>query len=133
MKKIPKKYMFQGSYEGGGWRKISPIGTEINNKALEELECPCCGSKDLRVGDYGDGWLLEEYQIVCDNCDWQPPTERLSDYGEATCPFRMWLEAWYLLGKPKNRINEDLTLEFYPEGEWREAERRELEDERKAD
>lgn len=126
MKKIPKKYMFVGSYNGGAVRIPSPIGQELYGKKLEELECPCCGHKDLEVRDYGDGWLLEEYQVVCDNCDWQPPTERLSDYGEATCPFREWLEAWYLLGKPKSRINEDLTLEFYPEGEFREAIKREM-------
>ena len=128
MKKIPKKYMIQGSYEGGGWRKISPIGVELSKKGLEELECPCCGKKDLRVADYGDGWTTE-YQVVCDSCDWKSPTESLSDYGEATCPFRTWLEAWHLLGKPEDRINEDLTLEFYPEGEWREAIRKERYDE----
>ena len=55
------------------------------------------------------------------NCDWHSPTECLSDYGEATYPFREWLEAWYLLGKPKKRINENLIFEFYPEGEYRNA------------
>ena len=128
MKTIPKKYMIQGSYEGGGWRKVSPIGVELSKKDLEELECPCCGKKDLRVADYGDGWNVE-YQVICDSCDWKSPTESLSDYGEAACPFRTWLEAWHLLGKPKDRINEDLTLEFYPEGEWREAIRKEMQDE----
>ena len=122
---IPKEYMVQGSYESGGCRKISPIGIKLRNKPLEEIECPCCGNKDLRVGDYGDGWNIE-YQVVCDTCDWHSPTEQLSDYGEATCPFREWLEAWYLLGKPEDRINEDLTLEFYPEGEYRETMRKEL-------
>ena len=128
MKTIPKKYMIQGSYEGGGWRRVSPIGEELSKKDLEELECPCCGEKDLRVADYGDGWNIE-YQVVCDSCDWQSPTESLSDYGEATCPFKTWFEAWHLLGKPKSRINEDLTLEFYPEGEWREAIRKEMQNE----
>ena len=128
MKKIPKKYMIKGSYWNGGWRTISPIGIELSKKDLSELKCPCCGKKDLRVTDYGDGWTTE-YQVVCDSCDWKSPTESLSDYGEATCPFRTWLEAWHLLGKPEDRINEDLTLEFYPEGEWREAIRKEMQDE----
>lgn len=125
MKKIPKKYMFAGSYNGGAVRIPSPIGTELYHKKLEDIECPCCEEKDLRVADYGDGWITE-YQVVCDSCDWRSPTESLSDYGEATCPFREWLEAWYLLGKPKDRINEDLTIEFYPEGEFREAIKKEL-------
>lgn len=129
MKTIPKKYMFKGSYESGGCRTISPIGRELRNKKLKELECPCCNHKELSIANYGDGWY-EEYQIVCNNCDWQSPTERLSDYGEAACLVKEWLEAWYLLGKPKDRINEDLTLEFYPEGEYRDAVIKELTEEK---
>lgn len=120
MKTIPKKYMWRGSYENGGYRKLSPIGQELQNKTLEEIECPCCGHKDLELLDYGDD-LYSEYQVECYNCYWQPHTERLSDYGEAVCPFKEWLEAWYLLGRPKTRIGEDLRLEFYPDEEWREA------------
>lgn len=122
---IPEEYMFKGSYEGGGGRTISPIGQEINKKKLEEIECPCCGEKSLRIKDYGFDSMFPEYQVGCDYCDWDSPTGTLSDYGEAPCEFKCWLEAFELLGRPKERVTEDLTLIFYPEGEWREKEREE--------
>lgn len=125
MKKIPKKYMVQGSYENGGWRKVSPIGQELQHKPLEELECPCCGEKAFY--QHFDEFMMGigDYYITCDNCDWACPTGSLMDCGETICELKEWLEAWYLLGKPRDRIDEDLTLEFYPEGEYREAMRNE--------
>ena len=121
--KIPKKYMWQGSYEKGGYRTKSPIGKEIDKKKLEEIECPCCGAKNLRIKDYGCDSMFPEYQVGCDSCDWDSPTGTITDYGEAPCEFKWWLEAFELLGRPVEKVNEDLTLYFYPEGEWREKER----------
>lgn len=121
MKQIPKKYMTTGSYEKGGFRKISPIGIELNNKKLEELECPCCGQKSLYQHFNEHVMAIGEYYIDCENCDWVCPTGPLSDCGDNIAELKTWLEAWYLLGKPKKRINENLIFELYPEGEYRDA------------
>ena len=128
---IPEEYMLKVSYEGGGGRTISPIGQELNKKTLEELECPCCGEKNLRIANFGYRRFSDSdaYQVICDSCDWRTPTGTIGDYGEAPCEFKYWLEAFELLGRPKERVNEDLTLLFYPEGEWREKEREEREKE----
>ena len=126
MKTIPEAYMLKGSYESGGCRTISPIGRELYNKKLKELECPCCGQKALYQHFNEIMMAIGEYYIDCENCDWLCPTEPLSDCGENIAELKEWLEAWHLLGKPKDRINEDLTLEFYPEGEYRDAIRNEV-------
>ena len=124
-KTIPKKYMFKGSYEEGGFRDISPIGKELDKKKLEEIECPCCGEKNLRIKDYGCDSMFPEFVVGCDSCDWDCPIGTISDYGEAPCEFKFWLEAFYLMGRPKEKVNEDLTFYFYPEEEgWREKERK---------
>lgn len=129
-KTIPKKYMFQGSYGNGGFRDISPVGKELNKKPLEKIECPCCGKKYLEIKNYSEPYVYEKYIVECNHCYWQTPTGFIGDYGEAPCEFKYWLEAFYLLGKPKEKVNEDLTLFFYPEGEWREKERKEREEEK---
>jgi DNA-binding transcriptional regulator YiaG len=130
-KEIPKKYMFKGSYEGGSFREISPIGKEINKKTLEEIECPCCGKRYLEIKNYSEPYVFEKYIVECNHCYWQTPTGFIGDYGEAPSEFKWWLEAFHLLGRPKEKVNEDLTLFFYPEGEWREKEKEEREKERK--
>ena len=130
-KTIPKKYMFKGSYENGGFRDVSPIGKELANIPLEEIECPNCGKKHLEILDYSEPYVRDEFIVECTHCYWQSPTGFIGDYGEAPCEFKDWLEAFYLLGRPKGKVNEDLTLYFYPEGEWREKEREEKEKERK--
>lgn len=132
-KTIPKKYMFKGSYEKGGFRDVSPIGKELAKIPLEEIECPCCGKKYLEIKNYGEPYVYEKYVVECNHCYWQNPTGFIGDYGEAPCEFKDWLEAFYILGKPKGKVNEDLTLYFYPEGEWREKERKEREEERKVE
>ena len=126
---IPEQYMCRGSYEAGGFRTISPIGIEINKMELEEIACPCCGEKALRIKDYGYDFF-SDFVVGCDNCEWDAPVMHLSDYGETPCEFKKWLEAFYLLGKPKERLNEDLTLLFYPDNGWREKERKEREEEK---
>lgn len=128
VKQIPKKYMTKGSSERGGMRTISPIGIEIRKKKLEELECPCCGDKNLRNANFGDFGFSDAYRVTCDSCDWTCPTEPISDCGEAIGEFKEWLEAFSLMGKPEERLEEDLTLYFYPEGEWREKMKREREE-----
>lgn len=122
---IPEEYMVKGSFETGGIRKISPEGRYLEKKEIEEIECPCCGEKSLRIKNYGCDSFFPEYLVGCDNCDWDSPTGTISDYGEAPCEFKAWLEAFLLLGKPEKRVNEDLTLLFYPDGEWREKKREE--------
>lgn len=130
-KTIPKKYMFKGSCENGGFRDVSPIGKDLNKIPLREIECPNCGKKYLEIKNYSEPYVYEKYIVECNHCYWQSPTGFIGDYGEAPCEFKYWLEAFYLLGRPEEKVNEDLTLLFYPEGEWREKERKEREKERK--
>jgi hypothetical protein len=130
-KTIPKKYMFKGSYENGGFRDVSPVGKELAKIPFREIECPNCGQKHLEILDYGEPCVCDKFIVECTHCYWQTPTGFIGDYGEAPCEFKYWYEAFCLMGKPKERVNEDLTLYFYPEGEWREKEREEIEKERK--
>lgn len=121
LSKIPEKYMFKGSYGKGGGRTVSPIGIELGKKMLEELECPCCGEKAFyqHFNEFMMG--IGEYYITCENCDWTCPTGPLSDCGENIAELKEWLEAFELLGKPTEKVNEDLTLFFYPDDGWRES------------
>lgn len=118
MKTIPKKYIFTGSPETGRCRNVSPIGKELRKKELNELECPCCGEKALSQHGFDDDYYgsdIQHFIIECDNCSWVSPTGDLTDCGETISELKCWLEAYYLLGKPKDKIKEDLTLYFYPE------------------
>lgn len=123
MKRIPKKYMFKASRNGGKTRIMSPIGIDLAKKPLEEIKCPCCGEKSLKIGQFGDFGFSDAYKVTCDSCDWDCPTDYNSDCGEVVSELKRWLEAFKLLGRPAEKVNEDLTLYFYPEGEWREKER----------
>ena len=123
---IPKEYMFEKLSNGCAVRTPSPVAKALFNTDLEDIKCPCCGEKNLRIKDYGYDSMFPEYQVGCDSCDWDSPTGTISDYGEAPCEFKHWLEAFELLGRPAERVNEDLTLLFYPEEDgWREKEREE--------
>lgn len=131
-KVIPKKYMFKGSFEEGGYRDISPIGKELDKIPLKEIACPNCGQKHLEILNYGEHGIYDKFIVECTHCYWQTPTGFIADYGEAPCEFKFWLEAFYLMGRPMERVNEDLTLYFFPEeGGWREKESEEKEKERK--
>jgi transcription elongation factor Elf1 len=116
MKKIPKKYMYKGTSSHGGTRSISPIGQELNALDLEVIDCPCCGKKELVLSSFSYSSDFPEYQVCCDSCDWSCPLS-LSDCGEAIVLFKNWLEAYKLLGEPKDKLKEDLTLYFYPD-DW---------------
>ena len=114
MKKIPKKYCYSPYKENGGrFRKISEIGKTIRDTPLDEIMCPNCGAK-LIVINYSNS-VCEKYVVGCTGCDWEVPFGEIGDYGEAKCQLNEWLEAYYLLGKPKKHITENLTLLFYPE------------------
>lgn len=116
MKKIPKKYCYSPYKEDGGrFRKISEIGKTIRDTPLKDIVCPDCGKKTLSVHSIGSSDFDEEYIVRCDDCDWEVPFGEIGDYGEAKCQLDDWLEAYYLLGKPKKYITENLTLLFYPE------------------
>ena len=118
---IPKEYMFKGSYGNGGGRTVSPVGVELSKKMLEDLECPCCGEKAFYQHFNEVMMGIGEYYITCDCCDWECPVGSLSDCGENVAELKEWLEAFELLGKPKERVNEDLTLLFYPDDGWRDS------------
>lgn len=106
---IPEEY----KVDKNGCRKFSPIERRLEIYDLVDLECPSCGKKRLRIGRY-DGIMEDfpEYGITCDECNWESPTGTMSDYGEVTGEFKTWYAAWIYLGKPKDRIKEDLTKEF---------------------
>lgn len=123
--KIPEEYMFQGSNEEGGFRKESPIGNFLSKKRLEEHYCPSCEQDALRIAEYGDS-TCSEYVVVCDCCGWECPTGKNADYGETVSDLTTWLEAFALLGAPRDRTGEDLSLLFFPD-EWRDAIARETE------
>ena len=108
-KNIPNRYMWHN-----GIRKCSPIENEIHRHKLDEIECPNCGCKYLRNGEYGDSNGQVTYKVICDNCDWEMPIKPISDCGDAIVEFKDWLSAYKLLGEPKDRLNENLILEFWP-------------------
>lgn len=117
-KTIPKKYMWQGNHKTGGHRPLSPIALKLDKQKLSEIPCPKCGEVSLRNMMFEEFMFNETYQVGCDDCDWMCPTTPLNDCGESISEFKEWLEAFTLLGKPKDRLGEDLTLLFYPE-DWR--------------
>ncbi len=122
-KSVPKEYMFHGSYESGGSRRCSPIASKLNKLTLDEITCPKCGEKCL-VQHFNEIMMgIGDYWISCDNCDcdWTAPIGTSSDCGENICELRDWLEAFELLGRPADRLDENLILEFYPtENGWRD-------------
>lgn len=120
-KSIPKEFMAKGTFENGGYRKSSPIGVQFRNMTLDEIRCPKCGQTNL-VQYFNEIMMgIGTYYIGCDGCDWRSPkTLDGSDCGDNVAEFKEWLEAFYLLGAPKDRLDEDLTLEFYLEGEYRD-------------
>lgn len=125
---IPDKYMFHGSYKDGGGRSSSPIGMLLSSMKLEDIHCPACEEKALRDANFGSDSMFPDYRVACDACDYICPCGS-EDCGEAIGEFEFWMEAFLLLGAPRDRLKEDLSLFFYPE-EWRKAiiEERENED-----
>lgn len=120
-KQIPKKYMYRGSYENGGHRTCSEVGKLLHNTSLDELRCPNCG--EYRLVQHFDEYLMGigNYYISCDSCSWRSHAHLdNSDCGDNIGEFKNWLEAFYLLGCPKNRIDEDVSLDFYPTDEWKQ-------------
>lgn len=110
--RIPDKYCWHKT-KGGAWtRTYSGVGMKVQKQRLEEITCPCCGEKDLRIKQFDGEYGEPVYRVGCDNCDWLCPTGDLSDYGETVSDLREWLEAYILLGMPQDRVKEDLTAEF---------------------
>lgn len=127
-KSVPEQYMFHGSYEHGGGRRCSPVALSLSKLTLDEIECPCCGKKDLRLSFDEIVMGIGDYYISCDNyeCEWTAPIGTSSDCGEIICELKGWLEVFELLGRPKDRLNENLVLELYPtENGWRDKIREE--------
>ena len=116
---IPDKYMCQGSYKDGGMRTVSPIGKLLASAKLEDMYCPGCEEQALRIGNFGPDSMFPKYKVTCDACDYTCSCGS-EDYGEAIPEFKTWMEAFLLLGAPRDRLDEDLSLLFFPE-EWRNA------------
>ena len=143
MKTIPKKYMWKirktskEFYDTLGeelsYRDISPIGQELSKMKINEICCPKCGKKylDYRIETHTtkSGFDIPLYRVVCtdDDCNWKCPVA-LSDIGEAFVEFKTWMEAYMLMGKPISLVNENLILEFCPEGPLKEEMKKEYED-----
>ena len=143
MNNIPKKYMWQTRKinkefsntlgEEISYRNNSPIGNELSKMKIYEICCPKCGKKELdyriETVNSKSGFDIPLYRVVCtdDACDWKCPVA-LTDIGEAFAEFKTWMEAYMLMGKPISLVNENLILEFYPKGEFREQARKEYED-----
>ena len=113
---IPEEYKWKFNKNGAGARTVSPVGIELEGKRLEEIACPCCGQKKLRLmrfdPDDARGPDMPDYQVGCDECDWICHGTISSDCGDAIASFKSWMEAFILLGRPKDRVNEDLDAEF---------------------
>lgn len=125
---IPVEYRWKGSAAGSASRSRSPVARILDDLTLDELRCPKCGEKSLyqHFNEYMMG--IGTYWIDCENCDWAPPeSTNSSDCGDNICELKEWLEAYELLGRPKDKLDEDLRLYFYPEGDFREEMRRRFE------
>lgn len=116
---IPEKYMCRGTYEEGGTRTWSPIGYLLSPTKLDDIYCPCCEEQALRIGDFGPDSMFPDFRVTCDACGYTCPCGS-EDYGETVAEFKTWMEAFLLLGAPRDRLDEDLSLLFFPE-EWRNA------------
>ena len=92
-------------------RKHSPFYHCIADKGLKEIGCPRCGEKALDCVNYGDEYS-PDWLVACRACDWDCPVASMGSIGGAVSEFFDWMEAWHLLGKPRNRFYDDLTDEF---------------------
>lgn len=108
---IHPKYKWRAC-DGAFCRTNSPFHQKIAETGLLNIECPCCGGKSLDVMNFGDDEYDPKRIVGCRACDWIFPVEDMTSYGGAISEAEEWLEAFYLLGKPKNRLYEDLRKEF---------------------
>lgn len=128
LKKIPKKYQFIYNPQIGNFsrKEQSPYVKGLRNTTLEDLPCPLCGRKYLRIGNFGWDSILPDFRVTCDNCEFTCPCGS-KDYGEAKCEFEFWTEAFLLLGSPYElRNSKDIELYMYQEGISREKKFKEL-------
>lgn len=110
MSNIPKEYQWHD-----GVRQRSPIGSSLDKVQFNHLACPCCKRQSLQIGETGDLYPdVIDYFVYCGWCDWESPTGTNSDYGDTIVEFKEWLEAFYLLDEPHDRLDEDLRDEFGP-------------------
>ncbi len=58
---------------------------------LKDYKCPKCGDKNLRIGEWELGWMIYDYHVICDSCNFYCP-EGSGDYGEAFCEFVSWIQ-----------------------------------------
>lgn len=132
MCKIPEEYMWKvineedDIRESTGCRDISPVGLELREKKVSEISCPKCGKKHLIVfvEDFTTpkGLEFDLYRVRCEEegCDWKCPIASV-DNGDAVGEFKTWYEAFELMGKPVDKVDENLILYLYPEGPYRDA------------
>lgn len=52
--------------------------------------CPICGEMSLRIRDYSEHNVEENYVIGCDHCNFECP-DHSGDYGETWWAFDQWL------------------------------------------
>lgn len=63
----------------------------VKKDRLEDMECPNCGRKYLRIMEYGDRFSEEYFVVGCDACDFECPNGS-ADYGEAQVEFEDWIK-----------------------------------------
>lgn len=121
MKKIPSKYLFEydSKYDTFFREELSPTIQSLRALTLEQTPCPVCLDCNLRIGNFGPDSMFPDYRITCDSCEFTCPSGS-SDYGEAKFEFERWAEAFYLLGKPTELLNDPYAeIYLYKKGESR--------------
>ena len=53
---------------------------------IETTKCPKCGKVNLRIGNFGETDVYDEFRVICDSCDFCSETKS-SDYGEVFWDF----------------------------------------------
>lgn len=110
---IEDQYKWKRSPMGSAYRSHSPIERMLAKYELKDFPCPCCSHQALRIKEdrsvYGD---FPKFWVGCDDCGWDCPSGELQDYGEVFGEFRDWYAIWIMLGRPEDRIEEDLAGEL---------------------
>ena len=95
-RKIPSKYLFDESDK----RTISPIGRIIANVPFAKIRCPSCMHwGTIHTVDRSNFLVspLPLCEMSC-YCGWHLPSGISKSPDCAAADFRLWLEAWCLLG-----------------------------------
>lgn len=104
---IPEKFKTHN-----GIRLMSPFGKTLSNLPLGEIACPCCRHLSLRFDRDTSEKQSAGWTIFCDTCGWELPGPPQKDSDGLLNRLKRWCEAFFLLGTPSDRVDEDLSVLF---------------------